>query len=38
MRALAVEDDPRIAEDLHTARRHALLKAHGMDVPVSLEG
>jgi GDPmannose 4,6-dehydratase len=27
-----------VAEDLHTARRHALLKAHGMDVPVSLEG
>lgn len=27
-----------VAEDLHTARRHALLKAHGMDLPVSLEG
>ncbi|MGB3642982.1 MAG: GDP-mannose 4,6-dehydratase [Mesorhizobium sp.] len=26
-----------IAEDLRTARRHALLKAHGMDVPVCLE-
>lgn len=27
-----------VAEDLRTARRHALLKAHGHDVPVSLEG
>ncbi len=27
-----------VAEDLRTARRHALLKAHGMDLPVSLEG
>lgn len=27
-----------VAEDLKTARRHALLKAHGMDVPVSVEG
>ncbi|CUI01041.1 MULTISPECIES: GDP-mannose 4,6-dehydratase [Leisingera] len=26
-----------IAEDLHTARRHALLKEHGYDLPVSLE-
>jgi GDPmannose 4,6-dehydratase len=26
------------AEDLKTARRHALLKEHGMDLPVSLEG
>lgn len=26
-----------VAEDLKTARRHALLKEHGMDVPVSLE-
>ncbi|MFC6689561.1 GDP-mannose 4,6-dehydratase [Jhaorihella thermophila] len=26
-----------VAEDLRTARRHALLKAHGMDVPVSTE-
>ncbi len=26
-----------VAEDLKTARRHALLKAHGMSVPVSLE-
>jgi len=27
-----------VADDLKTARRHALLKAHGMDVPVSTEG
>jgi len=27
-----------VQEDLKTARRHALLKSHGMDVPVSLEG
>jgi GDPmannose 4,6-dehydratase len=27
-----------VAEDLHTARRHALLKEHGMDLPVALEG
>jgi GDPmannose 4,6-dehydratase len=27
-----------VAEDLKTARRHALLKAHGMEVPVALEG
>ena len=27
-----------VQEDLKTARRHALLKEHGMDVPVSLEG
>ena len=27
-----------VAEDLKAAKRHALLKAHGMDVPVSLEG
>jgi GDPmannose 4,6-dehydratase len=26
-----------VANDLTTARRHALLKEHGMDVPVSLE-
>ena len=26
-----------VAEDLKVARRHALLKQHGMDVPVSLE-
>jgi len=26
-----------VAEDLRTAQRHALLKAHGMDMPVSLE-
>uniref|UniRef100_UPI00356930A4 GDP-mannose 4,6-dehydratase n=1 Tax=Aquicoccus sp. TaxID=2055851 RepID=UPI00356930A4 len=26
-----------VAEDLKTARRHALLKEHGMDLPVSLE-
>jgi GDPmannose 4,6-dehydratase len=26
-----------VAEDLATARRHALLKAHGMDLPVSVE-
>ncbi|MEO1502380.1 MAG: GDP-mannose 4,6-dehydratase [Pseudomonadota bacterium] len=26
-----------VAEDLKTARRHALLKEHGMDVPVSTE-
>ncbi|MFV1571804.1 epimerase, partial [Phaeobacter sp. JH20_42] len=24
--------------DLKTARRHALLKEHGMDLPVSTEG
>jgi GDPmannose 4,6-dehydratase len=27
-----------VAEDLKTARRHALLKQHGYDVPVSIEG
>jgi len=27
-----------VAEDLKTARRHALLKQHGYDVPVSFEG
>ena len=27
-----------VAEDLKTARRHALLKEHGMDIPVSVEG
>ena len=27
-----------VAEDLRAARRHALLKEHGMDIPVSLEG
>ena len=27
-----------VAEDLETARRHALLKAHGMEMPVALEG
>ncbi len=27
-----------VAEDLKTARRHALLKAHGMEIPVALEG
>lgn len=26
-----------VAEDLKTARRHALLKEHGMDMPISLE-
>ena len=26
-----------VAEDLKIARRHALLKAHGMDIPVSME-
>ncbi|WP_203594587.1 hypothetical protein [Wenzhouxiangella limi] len=26
-----------VAEDLKTAQRHALLKAHGLDLPVSLE-
>lgn len=26
-----------VAEDLKTARRHALLKAHGLELPVSLE-
>ncbi len=26
-----------VAKDLQTARRHALLKAHGLDVPVSVE-
>ena len=26
-----------VAEDLKTAKRHALLKEHGMDVPVSIE-
>jgi GDPmannose 4,6-dehydratase len=26
-----------VAEDLKTARRHALLKAHGMELPVSVE-
>ena len=27
-----------VADDLKTARRHALLRQHGMDLPVSLEG
>jgi GDPmannose 4,6-dehydratase len=27
-----------VGEDLKTARRHALLKQHGMDLPVALEG
>ena len=27
-----------VAEDLKTSKRHALLKQHGMDVPVSIEG
>ena len=27
-----------VAEDLKSARRHALLKTHGLDLPVSLEG
>jgi GDPmannose 4,6-dehydratase len=27
-----------VADDLKTARSHALLKAHGLDFPVSLEG
>ena len=27
-----------VAEDLKTAKRHALLKSHGMDIPVALEG
>lgn len=27
-----------VAEDLKTARRHALLRQHGMDYPVALEG
>ena len=27
-----------VAEDLKVARRHALLKAHGFDVPVAHEG
>ena len=26
-----------VAEDLKAAKRHALLKEHGMDVPVSVE-
>lgn len=26
-----------VAEDLHTAKRHALLKLHGFDLPVSIE-
>ncbi len=26
-----------VAEDLQTARRHALLKAHGLELPVSVE-
>ncbi|WP_370303611.1 GDP-mannose 4,6-dehydratase, partial [Pseudooceanicola sp.] len=27
-----------VAEDLKTARRHALLKEHGLELPVALEG
>ncbi|MEI4232527.1 GDP-mannose 4,6-dehydratase [Roseovarius sp. D22-M7] len=27
-----------VAEDLRTARRHALLKEHGLDLPVAMEG
>ena len=26
-----------VAEDLRTAKRHALLKAHGMEMPISTE-
>ena len=26
-----------VAEDLHTAKRHALLKKHGYEIPVSVE-
>jgi GDPmannose 4,6-dehydratase len=26
-----------VAEDLKIAQRHALLKAHGLEVPVSIE-
>ena len=26
-----------VAEDLRAAKRHALLKSHGLDMPVSLE-
>jgi GDPmannose 4,6-dehydratase len=26
-----------VAEDLHTAKRHALLKKYGYEIPVSLE-
>jgi GDPmannose 4,6-dehydratase len=27
-----------VVEDLKSARRHAFLKEHGMDLPVSIEG
>jgi GDPmannose 4,6-dehydratase len=27
-----------VAADLYTAKRHALLKTHGYDLPVSVEG
>jgi GDPmannose 4,6-dehydratase len=27
-----------VAADLHTSKRHALLKAHGYELPVSVEG
>jgi GDPmannose 4,6-dehydratase len=27
-----------VSEDLKAARRHALLREHGLDLPVSLEG
>jgi GDPmannose 4,6-dehydratase len=27
-----------VAEDLKAARRHALLRDHGMEMPVALEG
>lgn len=27
-----------VVEDLKTARRHALIKAHGLELPVSIEG
>jgi GDPmannose 4,6-dehydratase len=26
-----------VAEDLKTAKRHALLKQHGLEVPISVE-
>jgi GDPmannose 4,6-dehydratase len=27
-----------VADDLKTARRHRLLRDHGLDLPISLEG
>ena len=38
MTAAALRTAEMVAEDLKTARRHALLKEHGLELPVALEG